>query len=139
MQYQGTGYISMDCPSLYGTAIGANPRGLWHMVKNICLQWYVNMMLMDLLHWLDGITLRSHCVFAIASAELILCCLSRYYCIVDNRVIIAFVNSSLYSCDTYRQVKEMVTLHLFVESPLQIHCIKHQRRHILTLHLSTAN
>ena len=44
VQYQGTGYISMDCPSLYGTAIGANPRGLWHMVKNICLQWYVNMM-----------------------------------------------------------------------------------------------
>ena len=58
----------------------------------------------------------------------VVCCLSRYYCIVDNRVIIAFVNSSLYSWETNRQVKEMVTLCLFIESPLQIHCIKYQRK-----------
>ena len=60
-------------------------------------------------------------------SELILS-LSRYYCIVNTRVIIVFINSSLYSCVTYRQVKEMVTLHLFIESPLQIHCIKYQRK-----------
>ena len=36
-------------------------------------------------------------------------------CIVNIRVIIAFMNSSLYSCETYRQVKEMVILHLFIE------------------------
>ena len=59
--------------------------------------------------------------------ELILC-LSRYYCIVNTRVIIAFINSSLYSCVMYRQVKGMVTLHLFIESPLQVHCIKFQRK-----------
>ena len=64
----------------------------------------------------------------ILNHELILCCLLRYYCIVNNCVIIAFVNSSLYSCVMYRQVKEMVTLHLFIESPLQIHYIKYQRK-----------
>ena len=76
-------------------------------------------------------------LFSTTTPELILS-LSRYYCIVNTRVI-AFINSSLYSCVTYRQVKEMVTLHLFIESPLQIHCIKYRVKHILTLHLSTAN
>ena len=40
---------------------------------------------------------------------------TRYYCIVNIPVIIVFINSSLYSCDTYTQVKEMVILHLFIE------------------------
>ena len=62
------------------------------------------------------------------SFEMLSCCLSHYYCIVNTRVIIAFINTSLYSCAMYRQVKEMVTLHLFIESPLQIHCIKYQRK-----------
>ena len=59
--------------------------------------------------------------------ELILS-LSRYYCIVNTRVIIAFINSSLYSYETYTQVKEMDNMNLFIESPLQIHCIKYQRK-----------
>ena len=32
----------------------------------------------------------------------------------------------MYSCVTHRQVKRMVTLNLFIESPLQIHCIRYQ-------------
>ena len=67
------------------------------------------------------------------------CCLSRYYCIVNNRVILAFINSSLYSCETYRQVKEMVTLHLFIEHHYKYIVLSIRERHILTLHLSTAN
>ena len=59
--------------------------------------------------------------------ELILC-LSRFYCIYSSHVITPLINSLLYSCVTYRQVKEMVTLNLFIESPLQVHCIKYQRK-----------
>ena len=50
----------------------------------------------------------------------LVCCLLHYYCIVNNHIIIAFVNSSLYSNETYTQVKEMDNLNLFIESPLQI-------------------
>ena len=32
----------------------------------------------------------------------------------------------MYSSMTHRQVKKMVTLNLFIESPLQIHCIRYQ-------------
>ena len=55
-------------------------------------------------------------------------CFSCCYCIVNTHIIIAFINSSLCSCVTYRQVREMVTLYLFIESPLQIHCIKYQNK-----------
>ena len=47
-----------------------------------------------------------------AIIEMLSCCLSRYYCIVNNCGIVAFINSSLYSCEMYKQVKEMVILHL---------------------------
>ena len=44
----------------------------------------------------------------------------------SSYVITPIVNSSMYSCMTHRQVKRMVTLNLFIESPLQIHCIRYQ-------------
>ena len=49
-----------------------------------------------------------------------------YLCIYSSHVITPIVNSSMYSCVTHRQVKRMVTLNLFIESPLQIHCIRYQ-------------
>ena len=70
--------------------------------------------------------------------ELILC-FSRYYCVVTTRVIIAFINSSLYSYVMYRQVKEMVILHLFIEHHYKYIVLSIRERHVLTLHLSTAN
>ena len=70
---------------------------------------------------------------------MLFCCLSRYYCIVNNRVIIAFINSSLYSCEMYRQVNEMVTLHLFIEHHYKYIVLSIRERHIFTLRLSTAN
>ena len=60
-------------------------------------------------------------------------------CIVNIRVIIAFMNSSLYSCETYRQVKEMVILHPFIEHHYKSIASIIRERHVLTLHLSTAN
>ena len=68
-----------------------------------------------------------------------ICCLSRYYCIVTTCVIIAFINSSLYSYETYTQVKEIVTLHLFIDSHYKYIVSIIRVKHILTLHLSTAN
>ena len=73
------------------------------------------------------------------SIEMLSCCLSRYYCIVNNRGIVAFINSSLYSCETYKQVKEMVILHLFIEHHYKYIVSIIRERHVLTLHLSTAN
>ena len=67
------------------------------------------------------------------------CCLSHYYCIVNNHGIVAFINSSLYSCEMYKQVKEMVILHLFIEHHYKYIVLSIRERHILTLHLSTAN
>ena len=61
------------------------------------------------------------------------------YCIVTTRVIIAFVNSSLYSYETYTQVTEMVILHLFIEHHYKYIVLSIRERHVLTLHLSTAN
>ena len=45
----------------------------------------------------------------------------------------------MYSCVTYRQVKEMVTLNLFIESHYKYIVSIIRVKHILTLHLSTAN
>ena len=66
-------------------------------------------------------------------------CLSRYYCIVNNRGIVAFMNSSLYSCETYKQVKEMDNLNLFIDYHCKYIVSIIRVKHILTLHLSTAN
>ena len=66
-------------------------------------------------------------------------CFSRYYCIVTTRVIIAFINSSLYSYVKYRQVKEMDNLNLFIDSHYKYIVSIIRVKHILTLHLSTAN
>ena len=61
------------------------------------------------------------------------------YCIYSSHVITPLVNSSLYSFVTYRQVKEMVNLNLFIDSHY-IYIVSIIRvKHILTLHLSTAN
>ena len=49
-----------------------------------------------------------------------------YLVCFSSRVITPIVNSLMYSCVTHRQVKGMVTLNLFIESPLQIHCIRYQ-------------
>ena len=65
--------------------------------------------------------------------------MTRYYCIVNNRSIVAFINSSLFSYETYRQVKEMVILHLFIEHHYKYIVSIIRERHVLTLHLSTAN
>ena len=67
------------------------------------------------------------------------CCLSCYYCIVNNHIIIGFINSSLYSCETYRQVKEMDNLNLFIDYHYKYFVSIIRVKHILTLHLSTAN
>ena len=50
-------------------------------------------------------------------------------------VIIAFINSSLYSCETYRQIKEMVILHLFIEHQYKYIVLSIRERHVLTLHV----
>ena len=49
------------------------------------------------------------------------------------------MNSFLYSCETYKQVKEMVILHLFIEHHYKYIVSIIRERHVLTLHLSTAN
>ena len=63
----------------------------------------------------------------------------HYYCIVNTHVIIVFINSSLYSCVMYKQVKEMFILHLFIEHHYKYIVLSIRERHVLTLHLSTAN
>ena len=70
--------------------------------------------------------------------ELILCLLP-YYCIYSSHVITPLINSSLYSCVMYRQVKGMVTLNLFIESHYKYIVSIITVKHILTLHLSTSN
>ena len=63
-----------------------------------------------------------------------------HYCILSIfRVINVFVASSLYSCETYKQVEEMVILHLFIEHHYKSIVSIIRERHVLTLHLSTAN
>ena len=54
-------------------------------------------------------------------------------------VIIAFINSSLYSYEAYTQVKEMDNLNLFIDSHYKYIVSIIRVKHILTLHLSTAN
>ena len=51
-----------------------------------------------------------------------------YLCICTSHIITPLVNSSMYSYVTHRQVKGMVTLNLFIESPLQKHCIRYMRK-----------
>ena len=52
---------------------------------------------------------------------------------------IVFIVSSLYSCKSYKQVEEMVILHLFIEHHYKSIVSIIRERHVLTLHLSTAN
>ena len=61
------------------------------------------------------------------------------YCIYSFHVITPLINSLLYSCVTYRQVKEMVNLNLFIDSHYKYIVSIIRVKHILTLHLSTAN
>ena len=58
---------------------------------------------------------------------------------MTTHVIIAFINSSLYSYETYTQVKEMDNLNLFIDSHYKYIVLSIRERHVLTLHLSTAN
>ena len=60
-------------------------------------------------------------------------------CIVIACIIVVFMNSSLYSCEMYKQVKEMVILHLFIEHHYKYIVSIIRERHVLTLHLSTAD
>ena len=50
-----------------------------------------------------------------------------------------FIVSSLYSCKSYKQVEEMVILHLFIDYHYKSIVSIIRERHVLTLHLSTAN
>ena len=59
--------------------------------------------------------------------------------IIVLRVINVFIVSSLYSCETYKQVEEMVILHLFIEHHYKSIVSIIRERHVLTLHLSPAN
>ena len=61
------------------------------------------------------------------------------YCIVYVRIINVFIASSLYSCKSYKQVEEMVILHLFIEHHYKSIVSIIRERHVLTLHLSTVN
>ena len=63
-----------------------------------------------------------------------------HYCILSIFCVInVFVASSLYSCKSYKQVEEMVILHLFIEHHYKSIVSIIRERHVLTLHLSTAN
>ena len=62
-----------------------------------------------------------------------------YCCIVNVHIINVFIVSSLYSCEMYKQVEEMVILHLFIEHHYKSIVSIIRVKHILTLHLSTAN
>ena len=64
---------------------------------------------------------------------------TRFYCIVNVRVIVAFINSSLYSCMSHKQDKEMDNLNLFIDYHYKSIVSIIRVKHILTLHLSTAN
>ena len=58
---------------------------------------------------------------------------------MTSHVIIAFINSSLYSYEMYTQVKEMDNLNLFIDSHYKYIVSIIRVKLILTLHLSTAN
>ena len=60
-------------------------------------------------------------------------------CIVNIRVINIFMNSSLYSCMSHKQDKEMDNLNLFIDYHYKYIVSIIRVKHILTLHLSTAN
>ena len=62
-----------------------------------------------------------------------------YLCIYSSHIITPLVNSSMYSSVTHRQVKGMVKLNLFIEHHYKYMISIIRERHILTLHLSTAN
>ena len=64
---------------------------------------------------------------------------TRSYCIVNIRVIEVFINSSLYSCMSHKQVEEMDNLTLFIDYHYKSIVSIIRERHVLTLHLSTAN
>ena len=54
-------------------------------------------------------------------------------------VINVFIVSSLYSCKSYKQVEEMDIIHLFIDYHYKSIVSIIRERHVLTLHLSTAN
>ena len=62
-----------------------------------------------------------------------------YYYIVNVHIINVFIVSSLYSCKSYKQVEEMDILHLFIDYHYKSIVSIIRERHVLTLHLSTAN
>ena len=56
-----------------------------------------------------------------------------------SHVISPLINGSLYSYVTHRQVERMDTLNLFIESHYKYIVSIIRVKHIVTLHLSTAN
>ena len=63
----------------------------------------------------------------------------HYYCIVNVHIINVFINSSLCSCMSHKQVEEMDNLDLFIDYHYKSIVSIIRERHVLTLHLSTAN
>ena len=55
-------------------------------------------------------------------------------CIVNIYVINVFMNSSLYSCETYTQVEEMDNLNLFIDYHYKYIVSIIRVKYILTLH-----
>ena len=67
------------------------------------------------------------------------CYVTRYYCIVNVRGIKVFMNSSLCSCMSHKQDKEMDNLNLFIDYHYKSIVSIIRVKHILTFQLSTAN
>ena len=110
------------------------------MVSLISKIWFIIILKkVDILDLIFISCVNIYYVYFRKKTELILSCVMCYYCIVNNRGIVAFMNSSLYSCETYKQVKEMVILHLFIEHHYKYIVSIIRERYVLTLHLSTAN
>ena len=68
-----------------------------------------------------------------------LLCELIFVVIVNVHVINVFINSSLYSCMLHKQVEEMDILNLFIDYHYKSIVSIIRERHVLTLHLSTAN
>ena len=113
-------------------------RRCHHLFNIFLFHWHVNMYISLTHNFPQCMLLPCRQVQDRIDIELILCLLC-YYCIVNTRIIIAFINSSLYSYEMYTQVKEMVILHLFIEHHYKYIVLSIRERHVLTLHLSTAN
>ena len=65
--------------------------------------------------------------------------MNRYLLYIVLHSIIVIMNSSLYSCMLHKQDKEMDNQNLFIDYHYKSIVSTIRERHVLTLHLSTAN